>query len=159
VTNSHFHALFPGEVGSRLFGEGHAAAGCTKVIGLAFVFMCTPRRVLNIHIHFAYWVNGCISFASAKQRNPHQLHLLLAHVRFPEPSPHYNPSVGWKKGVHPKVVQERLGHKDIETTLNTYSHVSNSMQREASDKFDLGVDVELPRLETAKANKHPSRSR
>jgi hypothetical protein len=29
------------------------------------------------------------------------------------------------------------------------------MQREASEKFDLGVDVDLSRLEKAKANKHP----
>jgi len=36
-------------------------------------------------------------------------------------------------GVHPKVVQERLGHSDISITLNTYSHVTRSMQRQAAD--------------------------
>ena len=74
-------------------------------------------------------------------------------------SRHTHATLMLERGVHPKIVQERLGHKDIETTLNTYSHVSYSMQREASDKFDLGVDVDLSRLEKAKANKHPSRSR
>lgn len=39
-------------------------------------------------------------------------------------------------GVHPKVVQERLGHSKIGITMDTYSHVMPSMQREASDKFD-----------------------
>jgi integrase len=29
--------------------------------------------------------------------------------------------------VHPKLVQELLGHADIATTLNTYSHVISSM--------------------------------
>ncbi|MEK7424558.1 MAG: site-specific integrase [Actinomycetota bacterium] len=37
-------------------------------------------------------------------------------------------------GVHPKVVQERLGHSTISITLNTYSHVSVGMQREAAEK-------------------------
>ncbi len=36
-------------------------------------------------------------------------------------------------GVHPKVVQERLGHSTIGVTLNTYSHVSVGMQREAAE--------------------------
>ncbi|WGD80157.1 hypothetical protein P5643_20175 [Bacillus subtilis] len=33
---------------------------------------------------------------------------------------------------HPKVVQERLGHKDIQVTLNTYSHLMPNMQKDAS---------------------------
>lgn len=33
---------------------------------------------------------------------------------------------------HHKVVQERLGHKDIQITLNTYSHLMPNMQRDAS---------------------------
>ena len=31
-------------------------------------------------------------------------------------------------GVHPKIVQERLGHHDIGTTMYIYSHVLPSMQ-------------------------------
>ncbi len=34
-------------------------------------------------------------------------------------------------GVHPKIVQERLGHHDIGTTMNIYSHVLPSMQEGA----------------------------
>jgi len=40
------------------------------------------------------------------------------------------------QGVHPKVVQEMLGHSSIALTLDTYSHVVPSMQREAADKID-----------------------
>ena len=36
-------------------------------------------------------------------------------------------------GVHPKVVSERLGHADITITLNTYSHVTPTMQADAAD--------------------------
>lgn len=38
-------------------------------------------------------------------------------------------------GVPAKVVQERLGHKSIEVTMNIYSHVLPSMQREAAAKL------------------------
>ena len=40
------------------------------------------------------------------------------------------------QGVHPKVVQERLGHSQISLTLDTYSHVLPSMQQEAAAKLD-----------------------
>ena len=39
-------------------------------------------------------------------------------------------------GVHPKVVQELLGHSQISVTLGTYSHVLPDMQREAMAKMD-----------------------
>lgn len=39
-------------------------------------------------------------------------------------------------GVHPKVVQERLGHSQIGITLDTYSHVVPTMQLEAASKLD-----------------------
>jgi integrase len=36
-------------------------------------------------------------------------------------------------GVHPKVVQEVLGHSNIAITLGTYSHAIPSMQEQAAD--------------------------
>jgi len=41
-----------------------------------------------------------------------------------------------RAGVHPKIVQELLGHATIAITLDTYSHVLPSMQREAAGKLD-----------------------
>jgi len=38
-------------------------------------------------------------------------------------------------GEHPKVVQERLGHSTITTTMNIYSHVTPTMQKAAADRF------------------------
>jgi integrase len=38
-------------------------------------------------------------------------------------------------GVHPKVVQERLGHSNISTTMNIYSHVTPTMQRDAVSRL------------------------
>ncbi|TET98562.1 MAG: site-specific integrase [Anaerolineales bacterium] len=40
-------------------------------------------------------------------------------------------------GVHPKIVQEMLGHSSIQITLDTYSHTVPGMQRAAADQ--LGV--------------------
>ena len=39
-------------------------------------------------------------------------------------------------GVHPKVVQERLGHSNISTTLDTYSHTVPSLGKDAAEKFN-----------------------
>jgi integrase len=41
-----------------------------------------------------------------------------------------------QQGIHPKVVQERLGHSQISMTLDTYSHVLPNMQEEAAQKID-----------------------
>lgn len=38
--------------------------------------------------------------------------------------------------VHPKIVQERLGHSTITTTLDTYSHILPNIQQEAAEKMD-----------------------
>jgi integrase len=39
-------------------------------------------------------------------------------------------------GVDAKVIQERLGHSRISTTLDAYSHVTKSMQEDATTKLD-----------------------
>ena len=57
-----------------------------------------------------------------------------------------------QQGVHPKVVQERLGHSDVSLTLNVYSHVLPSMQEEAADKLDdlltpISVSKEIKKIE------------
>jgi integrase len=48
-------------------------------------------------------------------------------------------------GVHPKVAQERLGHSTISTTLDLYSHVTDTMQQDAATKLDsaLGSAIRL----------------
>jgi len=42
----------------------------------------------------------------------------------------------FRAGVHPKVVQERLGHSRIGITLDTYSSSVPSMQQAAVDALD-----------------------
>jgi len=40
------------------------------------------------------------------------------------------------RGVHPRVVQSILGHADVQTTLQVYSHVTEALGREAATKLD-----------------------
>lgn len=42
-------------------------------------------------------------------------------------------------GVQGKVIQERLGHADISTTFNIYTHVLPSMNKDAGDKLDSKI--------------------
>lgn len=49
---------------------------------------------------------------------------------------HTHASLMLAQGVHPKVVQERLGHATIGITLDTYSHVVPGLQEAAAKRFD-----------------------
>jgi integrase len=49
---------------------------------------------------------------------------------------HTHASLMLKQGIHPKIVQERLGHSTIAITLDTYSHVSPGLQEAAAQRFD-----------------------
>ena len=54
---------------------------------------------------------------------------------------HTHASIMLKQGIHPKIVQERLGHSSIQITLDTYSHVAPGLQEAAANRFDdiLGI--------------------
>jgi integrase len=49
---------------------------------------------------------------------------------------HSHASLMLKQGIHPKIVQERLGHATVQTTLDTYSHVAPGLQEAAAKRFD-----------------------
>jgi integrase len=49
---------------------------------------------------------------------------------------HTHASLMLKQGIHPKIVQERLGHANIQITLDTYSHVAPGLQQAAANRFD-----------------------
>ena len=72
----------------------------------------------------------------------------LSHFRLHD-ARHTHASLLLKQGVHPKVVQERLGHATISTTLDLYSHVSPGLQEKAAIGFDK---VLTPKNELASQN-------
>lgn len=59
----------------------------------------------------------------------------MPDVRFHDFSRHTHATLLLSAGIHPKVVQERLGHSQISLTLDTYSHVIPSLQEEAAEKL------------------------
>ena len=59
----------------------------------------------------------------------------LPQIRFHDLR-HAHATLMLTKGVHPKIVSERLGHASISITLDLYSHVLPSLQTEAAAAFD-----------------------
>ena len=49
-------------------------------------------------------------------------------------------------GVHPKIAQERLGHASITTTLDLYSHVTETMQNDAAARLDAAFQSAIRRI-------------
>ena len=49
---------------------------------------------------------------------------------------HSNATALIQAGVNPRVVQQRLGHSDVNITLNTYTHVLPDMDMDAAEKLD-----------------------
>lgn len=52
---------------------------------------------------------------------------------------HTNATLMIAKGVSAKVVQHRLGHADVSTTLQRYVHVLPTMDEDAADKIDSAI--------------------
>lgn len=59
---------------------------------------------------------------------------------------HTSASLLLAAGVHPKVVQERLGHSQIGITLDIYSHVLPTMGLEAAAKLDGVLDPKVSNI-------------
>ena len=64
----------------------------------------------------------------------------LKHIRFHD-ARHSHASLMLKQGIHPKIVQERLGHSTISITLDTYSHVAPGLQEAAAKRFDEAMKI------------------
>ena len=57
---------------------------------------------------------------------------------------HTHASLMLKQGVHPAIVQQRLGHASIMTTIDTYSHILPGLQEAAAKGFDEMVNRNSP---------------
>lgn len=54
---------------------------------------------------------------------------------------HTHCSLLFEAGASIKEVQERLGHSDIQTTMNIYAHVTEKKKEEAADKFASYINI------------------
>ncbi len=64
---------------------------------------------------------------------------------------HTHASLMLKQGIHPKIIQERLGHSTIAVTSDTYSHITPGLQEAAAEGFDKII---LPRREKEAVENH-----
>ena len=62
---------------------------------------------------------------------------------------HAHATILLQRGVHPKIVQERLGHSSVATTLDIYSHVVPGLQEAAARRFDEGLESALTESQVA----------
>jgi integrase len=102
-------------------GERRAAGARWRDLGLAF-----PNTV-----------GRPMSAQNLLQRSFHPLleRAGLARIRFHDLR-HTTATLLLGRNVHPRIVQDRLGHSSVGVTLDTYSHVTPTMQRIAADAFD-----------------------
>jgi integrase len=77
---------------------------------------------------------GCLLIASAVDQPSGALKAL----RFAPPA-HTCGTLLLAQGVHPKVVQEILGHSQISLALDTYSHLLPHVNEEAAQQMDAAL--------------------
>ena len=100
-----------------------------------------------------YWADGCESdliFTSnvgtyLRQSNLHRRHFkpMLEKAKLPDMRiydlRHSAASLLLALGENPKVVQERLGHSTITLTMDTYSHVLEGLQQQATSRLEQAL--------------------
>jgi integrase len=64
---------------------------------------------------------------------------LPQNITFHEATRHTAATLLLGKGVHPKFVQELLGHATVAITLDTYSHVLSGMDDGIADTMDEAI--------------------
>ena len=82
------------------------------------------RSVPNYWLKYAFFkfikASGLQRVRLHDLRHSHATHLLMTNV-------------------HPKIVQERLGHANIATTMDLYTHVMPGMQDKAASRVDAAL--------------------
>lgn len=90
----------------------------------------------EMDIVFCNLYGGYIEASNLQNRFKHLLNAAcLPDIRFHDLR-HSAATLLLGMGVHPKIVQELLGHSSISMTMDIYSHVLPSMQQEAMSKLD-----------------------
>lgn len=107
--------------------------------------IAVPRYVLDIVQRFAASIPGltpkhrlfeCTSVPSLKYNLDKFADIARVHRIRVHDLRHSHASLLIEQGFSPLVIKERLGHEDIQTTLNTYAHLYPSKQEEIAAKLE-----------------------
>lgn len=141
---------------SRIRGRGYVVTEPKTAKGRRRVMLPGPvvevlkqHRVRQLEMRLrvgSTWQENDLVFCNMYGRYQHPDHMVeqfqrllknagLPHLRFHDLR-HSAATLLLAMGVHPKVVQELLGHSDIGVTMDIYSHVLPSMQKDAMDKWN-----------------------
>jgi integrase len=104
--------------------EQHKLLGMDKI---------TDNDMVFSHIDGKPMLPNSVSHAWARLSSEYGNPIRLHDAR------HTHASILLQLGVHPKVVQERLGHANIGITLDIYSHIRPGMQEDAAKLFDKAL--------------------
>lgn len=86
----------------------------------------TPVNPRNLMRNY-YAIIEKIQKEQEKLKDSGEPYIDLPRIRFHDLR-HTHATLLLKAGIHPKIVQERLGHSSINVTLDTYSHVLPNLQ-------------------------------
>ena len=70
----------------------------------------------------------------------------MPHVRFHDLR-HTHTTLMLMSGIHPKIVQERLGRASVAFTLDVYSHSVTGLQEAAARRLDEVLQPKLDQIE------------
>jgi integrase len=142
----------------QLYGQGEQYVGKTKSKSSRRTILISDKLVAELVKHKKRQANvlpppNDLIVTTKEHRPIHQRNLTQAmyraivnsgvpKIRFHDLR-HTHASLLLANGINPKVIQERLGHAKIDTTMNIYSHVFPSMQREAADKIDALLSAKM----------------
>jgi integrase len=80
-----------------------------------------------------------VEAAPVTARRTRKLRVALLHSLLHSRATRTHASVALARGIHPKVVQEAMGHTSIATTLDLYSHVVPTLQRDAAREMGAAL--------------------
>jgi integrase len=111
----------------KRFKEVRSILGLSFVQPQSYIFSTVRNKLRTPNDTTARWSR---LVARAQKDIPELPWLTLKGLR------HTHATLLLQSGVSAKIVQERLGHSNIGTTLNTYTHVTPTIQREAIVHFE-----------------------
>lgn len=127
ATYGEFYTFYSGRATTIAGQEAIIVANATAAIGARLDFVCVDENGQKVS-------PAAIAHMSSIIRKRLGINFEYHSLR------HSHATILIENGANPKAVQQRLGHKDIRTTLNVYVHATDKMESETVDIFEKAVN-------------------